>query len=566
MTTRPFLAGLLVMLAGSVPLMAQQAPELYQRGLVQEHAAGHLEDAIALYMQAAQAAGADRALAARALMRAAGSYEKLGQRSDAANVYAEVLRAYPERSAEGSLAQERLSILRNAPVGISKKDRAVMGDVSPSTALMLDRYCDRCHNAGNRSGGLDFASLIGRPVGENAGPWEKVVRRLQARRDPPVGAARPDGETYRDVIATLQQALDATYATNRTLIDAERADDAELARRVATLLWSAVPDAPLLADAKRGRLHEPGVLTGHVERMLRDPKSVSIVDGFFARWLSLDKVTQVRPDPSFYPEIDADLVQAMYTETQMFLESQLRDDRDAAEIWTANYTYVNARLARHYGLSGVSGQSFRRVTWPDDRRAGILGQAGILMALSKPSRTSPTTRGRFVLARFLGVDSPSPPANVPALVESPPAATSVGTVRDRMLAHKVNPSCASCHTMFDPLGLALENFDATGVWRTMDGGAPIDASGTFIDGTPFDGPAGLRAGLLKYRDAYYTSLTQQLLAYALNRNGKTGQVYDYEMSAVRKIVGDAAANGYRWSSILAGVTASAPFQMKHLVP
>src|SRR5215475_328306 len=474
MTEKAFLPGLLVMLGLSVPVMAQQAPELYQRGLVQEHAAGHLEEAIALYMQAAQDAGAD------------GAYEKLGHRSDAGNVYAEVLRAYPERSAEVSLAQERLSILRNAPVGISKKDLAVMGDVSPSTALMLDRYCDRCHNAGNRSGGLDLASLIGRPVGENTGSWEKVVRRLQARRDPPVGAPRPDAETYRAVTATLQQSLDATYATNRTLIGAERADDAELARRVTTLLWNAVPDAPLLADAKRGRLHEPAVLRSHVGRMLRDPKSASLVDGFFARWLSLDKVTQARPDPSFYPEIDADLVQAMDTETRLFLESQLHDDRDAVEIWTANYTYVNARLARHYGLSGVSGQSFRRVTWADDRRSGILGQAGILMALSKPSRTSPTTRGRFVLSRFLGVDAPSPPANVPALMERP---ANLGTLRDRMLAHKVNPSCASCHSMFDPFGLALENFDATGGWRTTDDGLPIDASGTFIDGTRFDGPA-----------------------------------------------------------------------------
>jgi hypothetical protein len=233
------------------------------------------------------------------------------------------------------------------------------------------------------------------------------------------------------------------------------------------------------------------------------------------------------------------------------------------EIWTADYTYVNARTARHYGLPGVTGQDFRRVRWPDDRRAGILGQAGILMALSIPSRTSPTTRGCFVLSRFLGLDVPSPPANVPALVEHP---ANPGTMRDRMLAHKVNPSCASCHSMFDPLGQALENLDATGGWRTTDGGSPIDASGTFIDGTAFDGPSGLRAGLLKYRDAYYTSLTQQLLAHALNRQGKAGQVYDYEMSAVRKIVRDAAASGYRWSSILTGIGASAPFQMKHLVP
>ena len=265
--------------------------------------------------------------------------------------------------------------------------------------------------------------------------------------------------------------------------------------------------------------------------MLRDPKSASLVGAFFSGWLSLDKVKKARPDPSLYPQIDADLLQAMDTETRLFLESQLRDDRDAVEIWTANYTYVNARTARHYGLSGVSGQEFRRVTWPDDRRAGILGQAGILTALSMPSRTSPTARGLLRAARFLGVDAPSPPANVPALAEHP---ADRGTMRDRMRAHKVNPSCASCHSMFDPLGLALENFDATGGWRTTDGGSPIDASGTFIDGTPFDGPSGLRAGLLKYRDAYYTSLTRQLCAHALNRKGKAGQVYDYEMPAVRR--------------------------------
>jgi hypothetical protein len=297
--------------------------------------------------------------------------------------------------------------------------------------------------------------------------------------------------------------------------------------------------------------------------MLRDPRSASLVDRFFALWLPLDRVKNARPDPSLFPQTDADLLQAMTTETRLFLESQLRDDRDVVELWTANYTYVNARLARLYGLPGITSQDFQRVNWPDDRRAGILGQAGILVALSRPTRTSPTTRGRFVLSRFFGVDSPSPPANVPMLSESPAVP---GTMRDRILAHKVNPSCGSCHAMFDPLGLALENFDATGCWRTTDGGAPIDASGTFIDGTSFDGPAGLRAGLLKYREAYYTSLTEQLLAYALNRKGKAGQVYDYEMAAVRKIVADAAAGGYRWSSILAGIGASAPFQMRHLVP
>jgi len=183
-----------------------------------------------------------------------------------------------------------------------------------------------------------------------------------------------------------------------------------------------------------------------------------------------------------------------------------------------------------------------------------------LTALSVAGRTSPTVRGLYVLTRFLGTDAPPPPANVPALGERP------GTMRERMMAHKVNPSCATCHAQFDPLGLALENFDATGAWRMNDGGLPIDASGTFMDGTRFNGPAELRAGLLKFRDAYYTSVTEQLLVYALNRGGKARRVYDYEMPAVRKIVRAAAANGYRWSSILAGISASAPFQMKNVVP
>jgi uncharacterized protein DUF1592/uncharacterized protein DUF1588/uncharacterized protein DUF1585 len=551
------------MLVLSVSVTAQQAGELYERGLVQEHATGRLEDAIALYTQAARVAGADRALAARALVRAAGAYEKLGHPTDASNVYAEVMRGYPEQRAEVSLAQARLSILRRHAPGGTWNASVTGVSVSPAMASVFERYCVRCHNAGNKSGGLDLASLNEQHVEENTGLWEQVVRRLLARRDPPAGAPRPDDETYRAVIASLQQALDVAYAANRTLKDAARADDVELAARLAALIWNGVPDSSLLGDATRGRLHEPATLNRHVVRMLRDPKSAGLVSGFFAGWLSLDKVKTATPDPSLYSQIDADLVQAMETETRLFLESQLREDRDAVEIWTATYTYVNARIARHYGLSGVTGEDYRRITWPDDSRAGILGQAGILMALSKPSRTSPTTRGRFVLSRFLGVDAPSPPANVPALVERP---ANPGTMRDRMLAHKVNPSCASCHSMFDALGLALENFDATGKWRTTDGGSPIDVSGTFIDGTSFDGPSGLRAGLLKYRDAYYTSLTQQLLAHALNRTGRAGQVYDYEMPAVRKIVRDAAASGYRWSSILTGIGASTPFQMKHLVP
>jgi hypothetical protein len=560
MRTR-LLACALILLALSVPVAAQQAAELYGQGLVQEHANGRLEEAIALYVEAARAAGADRALAARALIRAAGAQEKLGHQADAEAIYADVLRVYPEQRAEVSVAQGRLRALRRRQSTGATIQHSSGISLSSAIAPVLERYCIRCHNPRSRSGGLDLESLGERPVAENTGVGEQIARRLLARREPAADAPRPDEETYRAVTTRLEQALDAAYEANPTLKDAERVDDAELAVRLATFIWNAGPDVPLLTDAKRGRLHEPAVLHGHVVRMLRDPKSATLADGFLSAWLLLDN--KARPDPTVFPQVDADLLRAMNTETQLFLENQLRDDRDAVEIWTANYTYVNARLARHYGLSGVTGQDFRRVIWPDDRRAGILGQAGILMSLSHPTRTSPTSRGRYVLSRYFGVDAPTPPANVAALVERPETA---GTMRDRLLVHKINPSCASCHRMFDPMGLALENFDAAGAWRTADAGLPIDASGTFIDGTPFDSPAGLRAGLMAYRDAYYMNVAQQLLAYALHRKGRGGQVYDYEMSAVRKIARDAAAGGHRWSSLLAGVAESAPFRMKYPVP
>lgn len=560
MRGRFFLVGLAA-LCLSVAVVAQQAQELYQRGLSQEHATGRLEEAIALYRQAAQAAGTDRALAVHALMRAAGAYEKLGRQADAAAVYAEVVRTYPEQRVDAGLAQERLAVLRRqAPLAVKGRG-GELGAVSAVTPF-FDRYCSHCHNAANRSGGLDLASLDQRNVGRNTTEWEQVVRRLLARHDPPPGAPRPDAAMYRDVIARLQQSLDAAYATSHRANGAERIDDAEFAVRLARLMWNAGPDASLLEDARAGRLQEPAVVNAQVVRMLRDSRSAALVDGFFTEWLSLDRVRRIRPDVVRFPGVDAELIAAMDMETRLFIEDQLHEDRDPMELWTANYTYVNARLARHYGLMDVSGQDFRRVNWPDGRRAGLLGQAGVLAVWSMPGRTSPVQRGRFVLSRFLGVEAPSPPANVPALTERPPVAA---TMRDRMQAHKTNPSCANCHAMFDPIGFALENFDAIGGWRTTDGGVPIDASGTFADGTRFNGPAELRSRLMAYRDAYYMSVTQHLLAYALNR-GKSGQVYDYEMPAVRAIARSAAANGYRWSTIFGGIATSTPFQMKNVVP
>lgn len=564
MTRMGLVLAVLLTLAVPTGLVAQSAQELYQRGLVQEHANGDLKQAIALYGQAARAAGSDRALAAKALIRMAASHEKLREDAEAASAYAELVRSYPEQRAEVAIAQDRLRALRQATRADAGPARAAsVSDVSSLTKPMFDSYCASCHNARNRAGGLDLHALSGGDVSENPALWEKVTRRLQARRDPPAGVPRPDEATYRSLVSRLESALDAAYAADKTP-PIERVSDTELAARLAALLWNSVPDAPLIEAARRGDLHDPAVLNRHVVRMLRDPKSVSLVDNFLVPWLALDRLKTAQPDPSQFPQVDADLLQAMDTETRLFLRSQLREDRDAVELWTANYTYVNERLGRHYGLAGVSGKEFRRVAWPGTNRAGLFGQAGLLTALSGPVRTSPTARGVFVLTRFLGMDAPPPPANVPPLVER--HGNDAGTMRDRMMAHKTNPSCASCHSMFDPLGLALENFDAIGRWRVTDGGSPIETAGSFIDGTRFNGPAEFRAGLLKFRDAYYAGVTQQLLAYALRRKGTTGRVYDYEMPAVRKIVRDASTGGYRWSAILAGVAASSPFQMKNVVP
>jgi hypothetical protein len=405
--------------------------------------------------------------------------------------------------------------------------------------------------------------LNAKNVSENTAMWENLLRRLQARRDPPMGLPRPDDRTYRAAIASLQRALDRAYPASGPLGSAERVTDMELATRIAAFLWGSAPDAPLLEDARRGRLQDDSVVERQVTRMLRDPKSSHLISGFFEPWLLLDKSKMAQIDPALFPEFDAELLQSMETETRLFLESQIRENHDALELWTANYTYVNERLARHYGIAQISGKEFRRVTWPDAARAGILGQAGPLTATSISSRTSPTKRGLYLFQKFLGMDAPPPPASVPALAATPD--TRALTMRDRLAAHTINPACANCHANFDPLGLALENFDAVGQWRTAVSGFPIDASGAFIDGTRFDGPAELRSGLLKYRDAYYSNLTQQLLAYALNRKGRA-RIYDYEMPSVRAIVRRASSRDYRWSSILSGIVSSAPFQMRNVVP
>jgi len=569
MTKTAVAACVLTALVASAAVMARQtapnaatARELYQRGLVREHAVGELAEAIALYRQAFRTAGGDRPLAAKALIRMAASQEKLGALAEATASYTEVVRAFPEQRSEAAIAEERLVALRRAGPESATAPESTL--TTFPTRAFVESYCIGCHNPRSRAGGLDLDAVSRGAIIENSALWEAVIRRLRVHRDPPPGALRPDGSSYQSVVAGLEGVLDAAYAASRSHLPAERVTGLELATRLAVFLWDGVPDAALIDAAKQGDFQEPARLNREVRRMLRDPKATSLVGSFFKPWLSLDRLTASHDGPgSSPPPVDADLIQAMGTETRLFLESQLRDDRDALELWTASYTFVNERLARHYGMPAVTGQEFRRVAWPDANRAGLLGQARLLTSLSMTTRTSPTVRGLYVWTRFLGLDAPPPPANVPALAERPP---SPGAMRDRLRTHKTNPSCAQCHSLFDPLGLSLEQFDATGAWRTTDAGVPIDVSGTFIDGTRFDGPAGLRSELLKYRQSYYLALTEQLLTKALNRKGRNGRVYGYEMPVVRKIVRDASADGYRWSAIIAGIAASTPFQAKIIVP
>jgi Protein of unknown function (DUF1592)/Protein of unknown function (DUF1588)/Protein of unknown function (DUF1585) len=326
--------------------------------------------------------------------------------------------------------------------------------------------------------------------------------------------------------------------------------------RLATFLWGASPDRRLTTLASSGQLRDPATVRREVRRMLNDARAASFLAGFFDQWLLLGNVDRVKPDPARYPEFDEDLRKAFRRETELFVQSQVRDDRPVPELLRADYTFVNERLARHYGINGVSGAEFRRIRLADESRAGLLGQAGLLAITSYAERTSPVLRGMFVLQTFFGTPAPPPPPNVPAL--KPGNAEEPATLRTRMEAAVKAPACASCHSLIDPLGFALENFDAVGRWRNTDAGLPIDASGAFA-ARPFRGPAEFRLALLERSDAFVRTVTERLLSYALNR-----PITHLEMPAVRAIVRNAAVDGYRWSSIITGVAVSTPFQTTRL--
>jgi len=337
-----------------------------------------------------------------------------------------------------------------------------------------------------------------------------------------------------------------------------RLSDLELASRLSFFLWSSIPDDELLDLASAGLLKNPEELERQVRRMLADERSLrSFVSNFAAQWLYLRNLPAVRPNGELFPDFDDGLRQALRRETELFFESILREDRSALDLLKADYTFLNERLAKHYGIPNVYGSHFRRVRLAGDSvRGGLLGQGSVLTVTAYPNRTSPVLRGKWILENLLGTPPPPPPPNVPPLAEGTTAEAL--SMRDRMIQHRENPVCASCHVMMDPLGLALENFDAVGRWRALgEGLKPIDASGSLPDGTSFEGARGLREALLGQSDLFVSTLTEKLLTYALAR----GLEY-YDAPAVRAITRDAAPDGYRLSGLILGIIKSDAFQMR----
>jgi mono/diheme cytochrome c family protein len=332
----------------------------------------------------------------------------------------------------------------------------------------------------------------------------------------------------------------------------------ELASRLSFFLWGSIPDDELLNLASQRKLRSPGVLERQVHRMLADPRSSSLVTNFAEQWLYLRDIEAKRPNEILFADFDETLRAAFRRETDLFLDSVLRGNRSVLELLTANYTFVNERLAQHYGIPEVHGSEFRRVTFPaGDPRGGLLGQGSILTITSYANRTSPVNRGKWVLENLLSAPPPPPPPNVPALKTEGNETGKTLSMRDAMIQHRADPVCSTCHARMDPIGFAMENFDAVGRWRDRDAGNPIDASGVFPGGVKFDGMAGLKAALLGHPEEFVSTVAEKLLMYGIGRN-----VQYFDQPAVRAIVKESARGNYTFSSLVLGVVASVPFQMR----
>ena len=420
-----------------------------------------------------------------------------------------------------------------------------LGSVERAEASkVIGTYCGGCHNGVMRS---PSGALLDRfdtaTMADNPETWTRAYRQIQAGTMPPVGAPRPDRPAYDALLASIEAALGADAAPPAD------ASGREIADRLAWLLWDSAPDASLLQDAQQDRLKSPTTLERQITRMINDERAAAFVSRFFFPWLGLDQLGKADPDPKYFPEYDVALRDAMARETELFLLSQLREDRDPIELWNANYTFLNEQLARHYGLPGITGAQFRRVALSTPERVGLLGQGSVLMMTSRLQHgqtagyTSPAARAVWVRMHFLGAIPPRPFPNAQPVKPELPT-----TPQTRTLPAE---PCVNCHRNFFPLGYALENFDPIGRWRTHDQIGPVDASGSFVDGTPTNGVVALRDVLLRRPDAFRTTITEKLVVYASGKPVNGSLMAPDTLIRARQILHSATPP--RWSSIIAAL-------------
>lgn len=413
---------------------------------------------------------------------------------------------------------------------------------------IFSTYCSTCHNGSMRSpSGNLLDPFEPAQINERPEVWARAFRHLQAGTMPPFGAPRPDRATYDAASASIERAWSFAPKT-------EPATSQEIAERLAALLWNTAPDALLIQDAKRNRLNEPAVLEHQINRMLADVRTQAFIARFFFPWLGLDKLGNSDPDKTSFPDYDVSLRDAFAKETELFLLSQLRDDRDPVQLWSAKYTFLNEQLARHYKVPNVKGTHFRMVTLPSPERWGLLGQGSILMVTSRHQHgsdaayTSPASRSTWVLRHFLGVPPPNPFPNAQPVKPELPITPQTRTL-------PVQP-CMTCHQNFFPLGYALENFDPIGAWRTHDQAGPVDASGKFVDGSPIDGVVALRHVLLQRPEAFRTTITENLLIYAAGKPLGISRHTPDTLIRARQVL--SGVSKPRWSKIIAGIVRETP--------
>jgi hypothetical protein len=420
---------------------------------------------------------------------------------------------------------------------------SLQAQTAPALANVVATYCSDCHDGQTKSpSGKLLEQFDVNQIAEHQDNWASAYRQMQAGTMPPAGSPRPDRTTNAAALAAIEKSLAATAAAKPQA----GASSQQIAERLASLLWHSDPDAALLKDAQRNRLTDPKALESQVRRMLADDRAQAFVQNFFFPWLQLNELYKTDPDKKLFPDYDASLRDALTKETELFLLSQLRSDRDPIELWSANYTYLNEQLAKHYGVANVAGPQFRRVNQSAPERAGLLGQGSVLMVAShiqnrNNAYTTPAGRGIWIRFHFLGAAPPVPAPNAKPVKPEFPI-----TPQTRTLA--VTP-CLTCHQNFFPLGYALENFDPMGRWRTQDQMGPVDASGIFPDGSQFRGVVELRRVLLQYPEAFRTTITEKLVAYSATGTVSPFKSSPEDLIRARQIL--SSMPGARWTAIIA---------------